>query len=191
MGLYPGPTTFPGPDTFTGAGPVDSEGGEVPAGPPWWPGADDVARLIARFTPGADGVALARFTENTTPTREQAQHAIAGVAQDVANAAGTDLQAAWNADATTFSAQAARRVIALGAGSELVLSHYPSSNAQDYAARLEGRYTAALGRLLGGGGSAPDTGASGDAPATPVGGFPPAPADPYGDRRMPYVWRSW
>ena len=177
MALYPGLTTFPGPDTFTGAGPVDSEGSNLPDGPPWWPSGDDVARIIARFTNGSDGTAINRFDETTTPTLAQVEHAVAGVAQDVANAAGSDLQKTWNDTPLGYSAQAARRVIALGAGSELVLSHYPSENAQGVAQRLEERYVAALGRLLGGGGSAPDTGGSGDgpAPATPVGEFPPAP----------------
>jgi hypothetical protein len=193
VALYPGPTTFPGPDTFTGAGPVDAEGGELPDGPAWWASADDVARIIARFTIGVDGTAGYTFDENTTPTLQQVQDAIAGVAQEVANAAGTDLQQLWTDQPGGFSARAARRVIALGTGSELVLGYYPSENAQGVAQRLQERYEAALTRLLGGGGSAPDTGGGSDgaAPATPRGGFPPAPPDPYGARRMSYSEVAW
>lgn len=152
--------------------------------PPWWPTPDDVARLVARFAIGTDGKSGGTFTQTTTPNREQVQAAIEGVAQEVANAAGTDLQSAWDSSPVGVSATAARRVVAYGTASQIVLSYYPSGNAQDYAVRLEERYVAALGRLLGGGGSAPDpgTGTGGDdRPATPVGAFPPAP-DPEGDR---------
>lgn len=183
MALYPGPTTFPGPDTFTGAGPVDAgDDVEAPDGPSWWATPEDVARIIARFTTGPNGKALYAFTGSTVPSLEQVRDAVEGVAQEVANAARTDLLQVWTGQPQGYSALAARRVIALGAGSELVLGYFPSENAQGIAQRLQERYEAALGRLLSGGGSAPDTGTGdGPAPATPTGGFPPAP-DPEGDR---------
>jgi len=194
VALYPGPTTYPGPESFTGAGLFDAEDPTLPEGPAWWPSTNDVAQVMARLTTGTQGTPVYTFTEDTVPTRAQAEQAIDGVAHDVANSAGTDLQQVWTEAPTGVSARAARRVIALGAASQLAFSYYPGRDG-DIADRLEARYVAALERLLNGGNSAPDTGSGGDgpAPASPVGGFPPpapGPDGPWGGW-LPYVGSVW
>lgn len=129
--------------------------------PAWTPSADDVANLIARLLPSADGLVTGVLSPTTIPTAQQVEGIVRGLVAELQ----LDLPSL-----TTEQQPAARRVVALGAAAQVAESYFPEVSAE-YQRRLDDAYERAREKLLAGVRGTAD----GDPVLMPTGAYPDGP----------------